>query len=963
MIQKPFRSKKNEASGTGSTFVLKDSTRAWIVSSGEVDIFAVMMRDGHMSGKRYHMFRAHKGEVLLGIDYPDENNGAVLIAASLPDSTIKGSPAARFMEARSDLKHNRIICSTIDLWIDGLSFGASKTEKEPGDCKRLEPGMTFPGSENLRYRVCGNDVVWLEYKCAEAFFLAKEAWRLPPGKTVFPIAPHAWISIPKGSLLSTFSTQDLLRDGILRLALECFHEIILNCVASAMKTAEDSDLKRIRSRKKTDTSALSGALLNLESVLDESVEVADSGHFTKNALIAVSVMVARVNGIKIYPFKRSANNLVTLNEISRKSGFKVRKVELRGRWWEKPCGALLAFESAGAEPVALIPSSKGGYEIYDSSDRKKGMVNDRSVAELDCFAFSFYRGFKTGKISFLDLLKVSLRDCKKDFLFLITAGSLQACLGLFLPVMMSIIFDDIIPNANIGYLVQISLALLVCALASLAFQLVRAFAIIRINQKMSVSFNAALWGRLISLPAVFFRKFTSGDLAMRGLDVFVMQEKISSFFVNVILASAFSLFYVILLVWYNAQLALLMIAISFLYIILIAFFVNRSLFFERRTYRTEGKIAGRTLEFFTGIEKIKAMAVENRVFAIWGALFSRKKKFTLKSGKIFRTIEVLDYAFPTITLMWLFLWLAGKQFGDMSLGKFVGFIYAFYSFQTILIQIMVSIFSCVSAKPTYERIKPILKTLSEYDQTKVSPGYLKGEIEVKGLSFRYVENSPLVLKEVSLCAKPGEFIAFVGPSGSGKSTLMRCLLGFETPSSGSVYYDKQDLSGLDMQEVRQQIGVVLQASRLIPGDVFTNIAGISNVTVEEAWKVAVAVGLEDELKAMPMGILTTVGSGLENFSGGQRQRILIARAIIKKPRILYFDEATSALDNINESTAYRSIENIQATKIVIAHRLNTIMRADRIYVLEKGEIVQVGNYDELMSQKGLFSKLAKRQLL
>jgi ATP-binding cassette subfamily C protein len=203
----------------------------------------------------------------------------------------------------------------------------------------------------------------------------------------------------------------------------------------------------------------------------------------------------------------------------------------------------------------------------------------------------------------------------------------------------------------------------------------------------------------------------------------------------------------------------------------------------------------------------------------------------------------------------------------------------------------------------------------------------------------------------------------VGESGSGKSTLLRLLLAFERPLSGSIYYDNQDLAGIDLDEVRRQIGVVLQNDKLLPGDILTNIIGSAPLTADDAWEAVRVAGLEDDIKALPMGMYTTVTEGGKTLSGGQRQRLMIARAVVRKPKILIFDEATSALDNRTQAIVSRALDAMGTTRIVIAHRLSTIRNADRIYVLDKGVVSQAGTYDELMSQPGGFAELAKRQLL
>lgn len=217
------------------------------------------------------------------------------------------------------------------------------------------------------------------------------------------------------------------------------------------------------------------------------------------------------------------------------------------------------------------------------------------------------------------------------------------------------------------------------------------------------------------------------------------------------------------------------------------------------------------------------------------------------------------------------------------------------------------------------------------------------------------------MMSVSLAA-PGEFIALIGGSGSGKSTILRLLLGFETPIAGSIYYDGQDLSGLDVDAVRRQLGVVLQNGQLSSASIFENIAGGAQITLDEAWEAARMSGFAEDITAMPMQMHTVVSEGGGNLSGGQRQRLLIARALALKPRILLFDEATSALDNRTQAIVSESLDKLQVTIIAIAHRLSTIRNAHRIYVLQAGRVVQQGTFQELAAVEGLFAQLMARQM-
>jgi ABC-type bacteriocin/lantibiotic exporter with double-glycine peptidase domain len=267
------------------------------------------------------------------------------------------------------------------------------------------------------------------------------------------------------------------------------------------------------------------------------------------------------------------------------------------------------------------------------------------------------------------------------------------------------------------------------------------------------------------------------------------------------------------------------------------------------------------------------------------------------------------------------------------------------------------------ASPHLKRLQPFLEAVPEISTNNPHPGVLTGDIEFNQVAFRYHPNGPLILDRVNFRVQPGEFVAFVGPSGSGKSTLFNLLLGFLTPATGAVYYDGQNLQTVDSSAIRQQIGSVLETSNVFTGTIMSNIACAMPVTPLEAWEALAIAGMEEQVRAFPMGLQTFVTEGGALISGGQRQRLLLARALVTKPRILLLDDATSAVDNAMQKSVMGRIAKIDATRLVIAHRLNTVRAADRIIVLDKGRIVQNGTYDELIAQEGLFAQMAKRQLL
>ena len=388
--------------------------------------------------------------------------------------------------------------------------------------------------------------------------------------------------------------------------------------------------------------------------------------------------------------------------------------------------------------------------------------------------------------------------------------------------------------------------------------------------------------------------------------------------------------------------------------------------FQRQIFRLRGRISGKLFEFIDNIAKLRVSGTESRAFAAWAREFSAQKEMSIRARGVSNALTVFNSTFPVISLALIFSYAAHLMgqplLHEFTTGAFLAFLAAYIQFQSAALQLNSTVESVLGIVPLYERAAPIFETLPEVDDGKRLPGDLTGLLEINHLSFRYHPNMPFVLRDLSFAVKPGEFVAIVGPSGSGKSTLLRLLVGFEKPESGAIYYDGQDLAGLDIQAVRQQMGVVIQNARLVSGTVFHNIVGSAALTLDDAWQAARMAGLEQDISEMPMGMHTVISEGGGSLSGGQRQRLFIARAIVKKPRILLFDEATSSLDNQTQSIVSSSLDALQVTRIVIAHRLSTIINADRILVMEKGVVVQCGAHHELVNQNGLFRELAKRQL-
>jgi NHLM bacteriocin system ABC transporter ATP-binding protein len=485
--------------------------------------------------------------------------------------------------------------------------------------------------------------------------------------------------------------------------------------------------------------------------------------------------------------------------------------------------------------------------------------------------------------------------------------------------------------------------------------------------KLGASIQTALWDRVLSLPLSFFRKYASGDLAMRGLSISQIRTILTSTALSSLSSVIFSIASFGLLFYYSPRLAISALLLTGFAVLVVGFCTYRQLQLQRKAWSEKGFISGLLQEFMTAIAKLRIAGAEPRAFATWVQAFIQQKVLDYSTARVNRLGTVFTATYLPLCLAVLFFVnssssVTGQTGNSVSTGHFLAFIAAFGQFLGAVLSLSATAASCLSAVPLYERMLPILRETPELLEERPDIGDLVGGIDCVRLAFQYQPDTPFILRDITFSIRPGEYIAFVGPSGCGKSTLCRLLLGLEEPQVGAIYFDGRDLASVDPRSLRRRVGSVLQGSTLASGTIFENIRGGAPITLEDAWEAVRLVGLEKAIKKMPMGMYTLINEQGSGLSGGQRQQVLIARAIVRRPRILVFDEATSALDNESQAIVSNSLKELKATRIAIAHRLSTIIEADRIFVMDDGKIVQSGTYKELVRQPGLFGKFAQRQL-
>ena len=375
------------------------------------------------------------------------------------------------------------------------------------------------------------------------------------------------------------------------------------------------------------------------------------------------------------------------------------------------------------------------------------------------------------------------------------------------------------------------------------------------------------------------------------------------------------------------------------------------------------RLTGRLFQLINGIATLRVEGAEGSAFAVWARDYREQKSAELARGAAEQHLQALSAALPLLAGAVLFVTAALPDHGTISVGDFLVVYTAFMVFQAAVTRLGASFGAVAAIVPALDQIRPFLAELPETTAAGEPVKTLGGDIAFDHVSFRYDIHGPLILDDVSIHARPGEFVAIAGESGAGKSTLFRLVLGLDEPTSGAVYYDGRDLRHLNIKQVRRRIGAVPQTVQLHPEDVWDNIVGdYEDATAEDAWRAAKLAGIDREISAMPMGMLTSVGAGAGVTSGGESQRIMIAHALLRNPGVLLLDEATNWLDNSSQAQVMENLGSLTSTRIVIAHRLSTLRQADRIYVMQAGRVAQEGTYAELVETEGVFRNLVRRQM-
>ncbi|CAO4179176.1 NHLP bacteriocin export ABC transporter permease/ATPase subunit [Methylorubrum populi] len=932
----------------GAPVILLD--RAVRVEAGAADLY---LDRSDVAGRRRHLASLSAGEIALPLTH---HSGVVrLLVFPAPGARLSTFPLGTLTERLDAALPDAI--AEAEIWVERtLRAVADPAPGRPvilGEGEALlDPGLIARPDQGL---------LWVTVKAGSVRTgLRGDDPCRPCDAPVAVSAVLGGLATEDGASIDSRTSAALAAEGTISSALLA-HQARLTRVLTASDAAEDAvEAASIAGKGSRDRALLAAAVAPLlrEGSADISGQDSLAAAFRAVAEAGASTLPA---GAPPDPTDETQPIEQRLADLAAWARLRPRRVSLKPGWWRWGGQSLLGFRRSDGAPVAVIAGTgwRGGYRIREGGHLRS--VGSREAAALAEHGYVLQRRLPDTPIDGRGLLRFAFPLALPALLAVLGMGLVGSLLGLVTPIATEILFETVIPAASRPELLQLVAGIAALGLGGIVFELVRGFLLLRLTTLLDIDLESALWDRLLRLPVGFFRGYSTGDLALRAAAINHMRDAVGGTVIGTLLSAVFSVTSLGLILYYEWRLALVAAALVLCELAVITAVNLRLLNWKRQALEAEGRLQALSLQLIQGIAKLKVAGAEARGFSRWAPLFIERRALEFRQSNLSAKFSAFSAAFgiAATTIMIGIVGLGGIEIG---VGRFVAFNAAYGQFMAATLSLGSALPAMLSLRPLYERAAPLLNASPEHLGTGETIRELRGGIELADIAFRYQADGPAVLDGVSIQARPGEFIGIVGTSGSGKSTLMRILLGFERPERGSVLFDDRNLTSLDLRSVRRQMGVVLQSSRTAGGTLMDSILNGAPLSEGDAWEAARVAGLDGDIQAMPMGMHTYVGEDGALLSGGQRQRLLIARAVVRRPRILLFDEATSALDNRTQQIVSEELGRLDATRIVIAHRLTTVQNADRIYVLDAGRIAEQGSYRELIERDGLFAALARRQI-
>ncbi len=708
---------------------------------------------------------------------------------------------------------------------------------------------------------------------------------------------------PYKLLNKDFQTQlatitSLLKMNKRREAIVHFSQYFSDCLLHRMNQEQTKDIKTLEGRDSQEEINFESSLSEMQGVLTHIFD-ADAAP-SKDPLFYIFQKIGGAIHFS-FTFPKHFPSHLSLEEKIEKicdmSKIRFRKIRLKGTWWNQDMGPLLGFSKDGKTPYALLNGENFlGYTQVGHQLKRKVDAKDK-----DCFAelaYMFYVPFPSSLQKTNDIFPFLIKHTRSHLKLLFIFCFLGTLFSLFPPLGAFLLFKYAINDSSKSLVSYLALGLFFSTIGISLFYFFRNYCLLKIEGLGIHLVQTALWDRLLKLSPSFFKKFSTGNLYYRIMSTEDLGQNLSNANLISVLNGFFSIFYLIVMFIYSPILSVITFIISFLSLALTLLCISAKMRFLTEFTRLQGIIRGVSLQVVLGVAKLRTCGAEKSAFAYWASLFARSKIWQMKVLKMQNLALAISSIFPVFIYLGIYTamvyWVGTEK---LPLAEFLSFNIALGYFSSAFYLLGIALIDMARVIPSLARTQIILEEPIEDSLDQAASAPLTGHIRMDNIVFSYESSSALVLSGISIEVRPREFVAIVGKSGSGKSTIARLLLRFEKPTSGSIYFDGQDLSHLDPRSVRKQIGSVLQSDKIGGGSLYENLVSGASYSKDQILHALKISGFDKDLAAFPMGLNTFVPAGGETLSGGQKQRILLARAFLSNPEILLLDEATSALDN------------------------------------------------------------------
>jgi ABC-type bacteriocin/lantibiotic exporter with double-glycine peptidase domain len=918
----------------GQLLALDNPHEAGRIEAGRVEIYCVT------DGFRHFLGQLDAGETIFG----GSNTPGQLIALAPDGATIQLIAAEDGWAAAHPLA----------VWVQRLSEGTARHgPARPdvlvamgGESAAVAPGKPISAPHG---------VVWVSAQGQEAaLFMGASTIAGGP----FPVTSATWISFAEGVQARFADTAAFVHAMDPAIPLQQFHSALIQSVNAWHAERSAAGRERIDRLEGLTRDTLLSAGARMRAVL--TGEEAETEEERDDISFVLSLVLRRK--VPATPRLTPDSPAPPFLEATELQGLLSRQVALPDEWWKSDQGPLIAMREEDGRLVAMVPDWRGRYWVHIRDVPPALMTAGLSTA-FARDAFQVGEALPNRPMVARELIGICVTAARADFGTLIAATLGVSLLGLVTPLATAQVVDVFIPDRLNGPLLTLGCALVVMSVCGALLKLCTNLARSRLDARISTAVQGGVMDRILRMPSTVLRSTTSVDLAMQAMSVDMVRRTVLRVALGTGLSGVFGLSGFAVLLFYSPLAGALAFA---MFVALMALSVFTGARQQKELASGEAMstdVMTFALQLIQNVATLRVFGAERRAFAVWANDAARMRSRGLRSRVPYLIFDAFVNSYDTVALAAVFGVLGATGGSSLSVGAALAFVVTYQGFLIASEGLARAVVQVSGLHPTMIRVKRVLGTAPDNPPMCKHPGVISGALELSNVAFSYGPNMPPVLRGVSLRVEAGQSVAIVGPSGCGKSTLLNMLLGVDTPAGGMVLYDGHDLMQLDRRLLRRQIGVVRQGGRLLAGSIFENIMGLHQGTLQDAWHAAEIASIADDIRAMPMGMHTVLNEGTAAMSGGQVQRLLIARALAGRPRMVVLDEATSALDNVTQAIVSRNIDRLGITRVVVAHRLSTVMQADMIHFLEHGRVAESGNAQALIAAGGRFASFIQRQSL